>query len=468
MAVEEKKVIIEDEFSDENFMVGDESETMYNSDPEVGDAFKVMDPENYQVEDNRNKRLALKSVELAKQNDQLKFQLGNALETIEAKKTGTDISPGVFSNIDIKTGSLGEFTKSIGDSFINVAKAVPDKIDAIFEDPKKRKNMIRGLQIINESSGITSLSQAKSPLGKISSGLLKAEASFTAEDIAKLKAQKKEARRYESIGEKSIYADFEGWKERLRDSKKAFAVADKYNLAKNIALDGKELPTGVLNKTFSSLKSILSEVPGGEAIYNNLVKTFSDEDYIKKHGNKMGLDEQVIFNDLFQAATYAQVVKEVKELYPVSNKDIETLLKAKGDIGSKPEALRRLIAAQMAAREISLGSEQFAYEFFNLEDSRFETKSILASEVMISDKLRKENFVSDETLKTLFGKDATQDNVTNAGYISAYYYQKMKAKELTMEGDPYTIFVTAQQDKEAEIQKIIIENQKKNNKDLLP
>ena len=167
----------------------------------------------------------------------------------------------------------------------------------------------------------------------------------------------------------------------------------------------------------------------------------------------MGLNEQVIFNDLFQAATYAQVVKEVKELYPVSNKDIETLLKAKGDIGSKPEALRRLIAAQMAAREISLASEDFAYKFFRLEDPQFESKSIKMSEKMIADKLRKENIVTDETLKTLFG---SKDDVTDAGYISAYYYQKMKVKELELEDNPYTIFVTAEK-KKKEIKKKKIE-----------
>ena len=342
-----------------------------------------------------------------------------------------------------KTG-LAKFTEAVGSAFENIATKLPNKIEEVWSDKNKRRNILRGLEIINASSGITPLSQAKSPLGKISEGLLKAEGKFIAEDIAKYKAMNP-IRRYESIGEKAIYEDFKGWKERIRDSKKAFAVADKYNLAKNIALDEKELPTGILNKTFANLKAFLSEVPGGQEIYDQLAATFADEDYIKKHGNKMGLDEQVIFNDLFQAATYAQVVKEVKELYPVSNKDIETLLKAKGDIGSKPEALRRLIAAQMAAREISLGSEKFAYEFFRLEDPQFESKSITAAEEMIANKLRKENIVTDETLKTLFG--STKD-VTNAGYISAYYYQTMKVKEKDLIDDPYTIFVTAEKKKE--------------------
>jgi hypothetical protein len=62
----------EDQFSEEKFMVGDNSEKMYNSEPKLGEAFETMDPENYQVEDNRNERLAVKAVELAKENEQLK------------------------------------------------------------------------------------------------------------------------------------------------------------------------------------------------------------------------------------------------------------------------------------------------------------------------------------------------------------------------------------------------------------
>jgi len=379
-------------------------------------------------------------------DDKIEIDGGDALTEIvknDLKKDNGKGNGNGNGNGEKKTG-LAKFTENVGKAFESIATGLPKKMEEVWADKDRKRMFLRGLEIINSSSGIKPLGQAKSPLGMISEGLLKAESKFAAQDLAKYKAENP-MRRYESIAEKSIYSDFEGWKERLRDSKKAFAVADKYNLAKNIALDGKELPTGVLNKTFSNIKSILSEIPGGEEIYNNLLKTFSNEDYIKEHGNKMGLNEQVIFNDLFQAATYAQVVKEVKELYPVSNKDIETLLKAKGDIGSKPEALRRLIAAQMAAREISLGSEQFAYKFFEEEDSQFESKSIQMSEKMISDKLRKENKVTDETLKTLFG---SKDDVTDAGYISAYYYQMMKAQELELEGDPYTIFVTAEKKKQ--------------------
>ena len=154
MAVEE---VIKDEYSDENFMVGDNSETMYNSEPKLGDAFKVMDPENYQVENNRNERLAVKAVELAKENEILKnqnkkyeIQLGDGLPKPDKKL------------VDIDTSSLSSFTTSVGESFMNLAKEVPNKIDEIASDPKKKKNFMRGLEIIEASSGIKPIGQAKS------------------------------------------------------------------------------------------------------------------------------------------------------------------------------------------------------------------------------------------------------------------------------------------------------------------
>ena len=451
----------EDQFSEENFMVGDNSKSAYIADDaKLGDAEKALALDSYQIKDAQNERLALKSIDLAKENDALKFQLGDALETIEAKKTNTDISPSVFSNIDIKTGSLGEFTKSVGESFMNVAKAVPDKIDAIFEDPEKRKNVIRGLNILNESSGIKPIGQAKSPLGSIASGLLKAEASFTAEDIARLKAQKKEPRRYPSPNETLLTETFGAYKKADKDKLKEFVpISTRYNLVKKIALDGNELPTGILNKTFSELKAFLAEVPGGEQLYNSLSEKFSSEGYgADGDPRKMELDDQVIFNNLFQAATYQQVVKQVKELYPVSNKDIDTLLKTKGDIGSKPEALIKLIAAEMATKEIYMGSRNLATLYFKNDDLDFEQKSILGSEKIIAEKLRKENKVTNSSIEKLFGKGSAE-SVTDAGYITAYYYQSLQA-DITKSGvDPFTVFVTAKKQEEKEIDDIIKKNQ---------
>ena len=425
----------EDQFSEENFMVGDNSETMYNSEPKLGEAFETMDPENYQVEDNRNERLAVKAVDLAKENEILKADNAKYKIDLEGKAL-----PPPDKLIDIDTSSLSSFTTSVGESFMNLAKEVPNKIEEISKDPKKKRNFMRGLEIIEASSGIKPIGQAKSTVGAISQGLLKAEKGFIATDIAKLKAQKKEPRRYPSTGENLLVDSMKDYKERQQFKKDLQkSVNERFNIVKKVAIEGKELPTGILNSTFRDLKGVLQEIGLGEK-YDALAKKFAAEGY-----TQMTLEDQNIFNDLFQAATFEQVVQDVKKLYPVSNKDIDTLLKTKGDIGSRPEALRKLVAAQMATNDIAMASEDYAYKYFELGDQQFEKKSIRMSEKMIGEKLRKEGKVTSETLKQLFGTDK---DITDAGYITAHYYQQLLAQKDDGAGDPFKIFITAEKNKE--------------------
>ena len=444
MALPEK--IKEDQFSEENFMVGDNSETMYNSEPKLGEAFETMDPENYQVEDNRNERLAVKSVELAKENEILKADNAKYKIDLEGKAL-----PPPEKLIDIDTSSLSSFTTSVGESFMNLAKEVPNKIEEISKDPKKKRNFMRGLEIIEASSGIKPIGQAKSTVGAISQGLLKAEKGFIATDIAKLKAQKKEPRRYPSTGENLLVDSMKDYKERQQFKKDLQkSVNERFNIVKKVAIEGKELPTGILNSTFRDLKGVLQEIGLGEK-YDALAKKFAAEGY-----TQMTLEDQNIFNDLFQAATFEQVVQDVKKLYPVSNKDIDTLLKTKGDISTRPEALRKLVATQMAINDIAMQSEDYAYKYFELGDQQFEKKSIRMSEKMIGEKLRKEGKVTSETLKQLFGTDK---DITDAGYITAHYYQQLLAQKDDGAGDPFKIFITAEKNKEKEIDDIIKKNQ---------
>ena len=353
--------------------------------------------------------------------------------------------------------SASQFVQGVGSNLSAIAEAVPNKIEEIASDPEKKKNFMRGLEIINASSGIKPIGQAKSTVGAIGEGLLKAEKGFIATDIARLKAQKKEPRRYPSPNETLLTETFGDYKKADKDKLKAgIPVATRYNLARKVAMDGNELPTGILNKSFSDIKAFLSEVPGGEELYNSLSEKFTSKDY----GTKMKLEDQVIFNDLFQAATYQQVVKQVKELYPVSNKDIDTLLKTKGDIGSKPEALIKLIAAEMATKEIYMGSRDLATLYFKNNDLDFEQKSIKGSEQMIADKIRKEGKVTNESIEALFGKGSAE-NLTDAGLITAYYYQSLQADITKGAEDPFTVFVTAKKEEEKEISDIGKKYQKK-------
>ena len=52
-------------------------------------------------------------------------------------------------------------------------------------------------------------------------------------------------------------------------------------------------------------------------------------------------------------------------------------------------------------------------------------------------------------------------DVTDAGYITAYYYQTLQAQKLEGKLDSFTVFKTAQKNKEKEIEEITKKNQKK-------
>ena len=405
--------------------------------PEVGDAFKAIDKDSYEVKLNANERIAAEVPNLKEENELLKIKLGEALGKVTPGGKKKDL-------INIDTSSLGSFASSVGNSFMNIASEIPKKIDEISKDPEKKRNFMRGLEIIEASSGIKPISQAKSPLGAITSGLLTAEKGFIATDIAKLKAMKKEGRRYESPAEKLIAANFGKYQEKVRDQRMgSSAVFEKYNLARKVSLEKNQLPTGIFNATFAPLKKFIQEA-GMSKQYDELAAKFLDKDY-----KQMGNDDQTKFNDLFQAATYQQVVQEIKLLYPVSNKDIDTMLKTKGDISTNPEALKYLIAGQMAVTEIAKEAEKYAYKYFEQEDQQFETKSIKLAEKEIVSKLRKE--VNPATLKSMFG---SAEGVTDAGYIAAYYYQQLQAQKKENGIDPYKIFQVATVSKEKEIDDI--------------
>ena len=74
-------------------------------------------------------------------NDEVKTEDG---------KFSIDIS-GALSNVG---STVGAFANQVGSNFAAIAEAVPKKLTEISEDPVKKKNFMRGLEIINASSGI--------------------------------------------------------------------------------------------------------------------------------------------------------------------------------------------------------------------------------------------------------------------------------------------------------------------------
>ena len=144
---------------------------------------------------------------------------------------------------DDKVSTFSKFTNYVGDALSNMASVIPETIEKYAEDPKRRKNFMRGLEIIAESSGYDK--EFKSPLGKVATGILKAEKQFTAEEIARLKATK-QPRRYASPKEKGLTDIFAKYMEDYKKSEKGYRAADtRFSELYKLAEKGFEAPTGL-------------------------------------------------------------------------------------------------------------------------------------------------------------------------------------------------------------------------------
>ena len=372
-------------------------------------------------------------------------------ETSDDGKFKVELGDALSTKLDSVTGSLSSFTETVGDTFENIAREVPKKIDEIYSDKDKKRNFLRGLYIINASSGITPLSQAKSPLGKISEGLIKAEKQFTAEDIATLKALKTD-KRYKGAKESAlekIYTVYAGDYEKAR--KDYQSIDTRFNEIYKLAKGGKEPPTGILQSSFAGLEKVLSELnllDEANALIgrNQDTSEFSDEDLIK-------------FKEIFTAATKRQIVGQVKELYPVSNKDIEILLQTVGDISTSPKALRALVAAEKAAKEISdiAFGKSYDIAFAGKGNSNFRADSQEAAANELAEKYK--NDVKPETLVELYG---SSENPTSFQIVNAYYHQQLEPvyKEQENQGNYFEIFKAKKEEDTADILKIISEREK--------
>jgi hypothetical protein len=373
-------------------------------------------------------------------------------ETGDDGKFKIDLGSALSTKLDNATGSLSSFTEAVGDTFENIATEVPKRIDEIYSDKNKKRNFLRGLYIINASSGITPISQAKSPLGKISEGLIKAEKQFVAEDIATLKALKND-KRYKGAKESALEKIYTTYASDFEKNRKNYQSVDtRFNEIYKLAKSGKEPPTGILESSFAGLEKVLSELnllDEANALINRNQDTteFSDKDLIK-------------FKEIFTAATKRQIVGQVKELYPVSNKDIEILLQTVGDISTSPQALRALVAAEKAAKEISENAFGKSYDiaFAGEGNSNFRADSQEAAAQELAAKYK--NDVKPETLVELYG---SSENPTAFQIVNAYYHQQLEPvyKDQENQGNYFEIFKAKKEEDTSEILNIINKRQNK-------
>ena len=334
---------------------------------------------------------------------------------------------GALSNVGDAAGSAlssigdsaSQFVQGVGSNLSAIAEAVPNKIEEIASDPVKKKNFMRGLEIINASSGIKPIGQAKSTFGAISEGLLKAEKGFIATDLAKLKAiNSKKSASYMSGKEKALSDTYKSYADAFEAARKNYASIDtRFNEVYKLAKKGIEPPTGIISATFAPLEKVINEL-GLSDKADSLLESIG-----KNKEKGLTREQSIAFKEIFGAATKRQIVGQVKELYPVSNKDIEILLQTVGDISTSPQALRALVAAEKAAKEINENAFGKSYDlaFADGGNSNFRADSQDAAAKELAAKYKDE--VRPETLIALYGKS---DNPTAFQIVNAKYHQDLE------------------------------------------
>jgi hypothetical protein len=318
--------------------------------------------------------------------------------------------------------SLSKFASSVGNALTGVAEFLPNKIEEISSDPKKKKNFLRGLNIIVESSGYDP--KFRSPFGKVAGGLLKAEESFIAEDLARFK-KKNEPRRYASPMEKSLSTLMEKYVEDYKKGETGRKSSDvRTSELTKLAERGIESPTGLIENLLTPLQKLASELGLGED--EKKIESLITKVKGKTNLNELTSEEKVIFKDVFSSATKAGIVSKIKDLYPGSDKDVQILVQAAGDISTNPKALAALVAAEMAAKEISVAANDLVQNIaFKEENLNFEKVAKDRAAVKLANKFKDK--VKPETLKAIYGDDPESMN-NPFRIINAYYYQQVSPK----------------------------------------
>jgi hypothetical protein len=349
--------------------------------------------------------------------------------------------------------SLSKFASSVGNALTGVAEFLPNKIEEISSDPKKRKNFIRGLNIIVESSGYDS--KFRSPFGKVAGGLLKAEEGFIAEDLARFK-KKNEPRRYASPMEKSLSTLMEKYVEDYKKGEAGRKSSDvRTSELTKLAERGIESPTGLIEDLLTPLQKFASELGLGED--EKKIESLITSVKAKKNLNQLTPEEKVIFKDVFGSATKAGIVSKIKDLYPASDKDVQILVQAAGDISTNPKALAALVAAEMAAKEINVAANDLVQDIaFKEENLNFEKVAKDRAAVKLANKFKDK--VKPETLKAIYGDDPESMN-NPFRIINAYYYQQVSPKYEKDLGS-FDTYLKTQTSKIDQQKNLIIEKQK--------
>ena len=351
-----------------------------------------------------------------------------------------------------KKGGFSAFVSSVGDALTGVVSGVENRMEAIYDDPKKRRSFLQGLNTIIESSGYTPIAQAKSPLGKIAAGQKKGFVEDLAIrqkekglDIERLKALKNE-KRIADPKDKVIADLFKDYNDNFNKNKGSKLATER---TYNELLKLKDYtPTGILENVFAPLEEVAVSLGYGDFLTEMRKKFAENPDAVAS------AEEIVKFKSILDSGASNRILGKAKELYPVSNVDLQLLLKGAGSLKTNPQALKVLLAAERSLALIEDEAYPIASKLAYPGGSEtgsvgFQNEAAELAAQNIAVKFEKD--VKDETLKELFGSTEK----TPFRIIQAKLYQDLQADKSIPEISAFDKFLGAQAEKENERDKII-------------
>ena len=333
------------------------------------------------------------------------------------------------------TGTLSEFGSYVGKSLKNFATEFPNKIEETYNDPKRRFALMLSLKTIDEASRYKPLTEARSPLGQIAKNVTDVISEDVAqrqktrkldiEDIkataALMKAKQGPNRMYASPAEKAMEKDIEKFQktEDIRLGSKN-VLEQRFNLMQAAATKGQTLPTGLVEDALLPVKEVLLYLkPEDKNRYEKLLT-----DYTGKDINRMSLQDQVTFQQELNSLTTQAAIGYAKNLYPVSEKDLEQLFKGFGSGRLTGEALTRLIASQKATDEFADLNAKTYFDLIKKDPGNLQAKLDARKIVESQLKTQNEKLANPETLKKLYGIDDPKQ-ATNFQLSTAKYYSQI-------------------------------------------
>jgi len=350
-----------------------------------------------------------------------------------------------------KESGFKTFVKGVGEAFRNIADGAEKKLETVYDDREKRMMFLSGLNTIIDASSFTPITQAKSPFGTIAGGQKKG---FLESEAIGTKRKEIEAKRLQALKQPKRVADpedkviaelYKDFNKKYNEGKASRTASERtYNeLLKN----KNYTPTGILENFFQPLNEIAVQLGYGDFI-NDVRKKYADNpEYVPSE------EEIVRFKTIIDADSGNRILGKAKELYPVSNVDLQLLLKGAGSLSTNPEALKVLLSSERALNLIEDEAYPLAMKFAYPGG---ETTGIVNFQAeatnMAAENLAKKfnDEVKDETLIELFGTKERND----FRVINAKLYQDLQADKTIPQMSAFDIFIKAKKEKESEIDDI--------------